>query len=161
MSAYTTKVRIFIALIGVLLLLQLRSMFFECNVFNLEHTGFELFMMLGYLLLFIGFLVKKFKGYVIGAIFFGFTLAYHYVLSILDFAEYGLASLDVYTLLFLTFINLIFLLYVLSTRATFDEYEPHEGNFHKVMFILMIIAFIAECYVFYLEYAAQLGLCLA
>lgn len=65
------------------------------------------------------------------------------------FAFFLNITINLPSILLTTFVHGTFLLYVISTRNYFKEQEPIEKPFHKVMFILLIIAFFGLLLIFY------------
>jgi len=155
---FEVKIRVFVAFLIVLALVQLTLIFFQCAKFGFYGSFLGVAILLGLVLTIAGFITNRLWGWMAGIAVFSFQLFYFYyflITSILVTPNFQMMSIPINLLINLSGILIttsvygIFILYVISTRNYFKGRPSRETVFHKIMFIFLLFSFIGSLFLVY------------
>jgi hypothetical protein len=155
MDKFRLKLKFFLFFIFVQVLTHIKLSFFPCNNFSYPGVISVLFLF-GLLATIVGYAINRPWAFYLGITLFAVPLArYYFELFQLWFGLGPLSPnvlflnilVNLPSMLLTTFVYVFFLLYVISTKSFFKG--EGETTFHKVMFVLVVGAFIGSLLIFY------------
>lgn len=153
-DGYRLKLKIFLVIIFVLILGQLKTIFFWCNKLGINPTFIGIMALVGYIAIMIGYAKGKYWGYIVALIVFSVNLLYVYALMFFAFSQFSGSILvnliiNIPSLALPTFVWGALILYTISTKNFFTEPEPVESAFHQLMFVALIFAFLGILFIMF------------
>src|SRR3989344_1070325 len=159
-----TKLNIFLAVVAVLILAQLKLLFFFCNKLGFKFSTAGILFLLGGIALLVGYALRKYWGFIVGLGLFSlsFTVIFVQYIQQLIFVLSipGVLILNYHGILLTAFVYGVFILYIISTRNYFKDQKPVETTFHKVMFVLLFFALAGSLFITYQTNQLMLITCL-